>query len=300
MKEVTLPYKYKELPVDFTREPLIRRDYNLCILCGRCVQMCADVRGIGAISFAKRGFDTVVGTAFDRPLQDSGCRFCGACVEVCPTGALMDTEAAYKPDCDWEEVAVPCKHACPAGINVPLYVYLAGEGKFQEALAIVREKVPFPGVLGRVCIHPCEEACRRSALNDPISIKFLKRFVADRDSGFWKHYARKLPPTGKKVAIVGSGPAGLTAGYYLAKAGHTVTVFEQFSKAGGMMRVGIPDYRLPPEVLDSEIDVIKEAGVDIKLNTKVESVDGLFDQGYRGRFPGRRGAPRPEPGRRGG
>jgi formate dehydrogenase beta subunit len=284
IEEVTLPYKYKELPADFTREPLIRRDYNLCVLCGRCVQMCADVRGIGAIGFANRGFDTVVGTSFDRPLQDSGCRFCGACVEVCPTGALMDTEAAYKPDCEWEEVAVPCKHACPAGINVPLYVYLIGEGKFQEALAIIREKVPFPGVLGRVCIHPCEEACRRSALNDPISIKFLKRFVADRDYGFWKHRARKLSPTGKKVAIVGSGPAGLTAGYYLAKAGHAVTVFEQFSKAGGMMRVGIPDYRLPPEVLDGEIDIIKEAGVDIKLNTRIESIDGLFDQGYEAVF----------------
>jgi NADPH-dependent glutamate synthase beta subunit-like oxidoreductase/Pyruvate/2-oxoacid:ferredoxin oxidoreductase delta subunit/ferredoxin len=284
IKELTLPYKYKNLPVDFTREPLIQRDYNLCVLCGRCVQMCQDVRGIGAIGFSQRGYDTLVGTAFDKPLQDSGCRFCGACVEVCPTGALMDSQAAFKPDKDWEETAVPCQHACPAGINVPLYVYLAGQGKFQESLAIVREKVPFPGVLGRVCIHPCEEACRRSALNSPISIKFLKRFVADRDAGFWKHYSKKSVPTGKKVAIVGSGPAGLTAGFYLAKAGHTVTVFEQFSKAGGMMRVGIPDYRLPPEVLDGEIETIKEAGVEIKLNTKVESVDGLFDQGYQAVF----------------
>jgi len=283
-EEITLPYQYKSLPVDFTREPLIQRDYNLCVLCGRCVQMCQDVRGIGAVGFSKRGFDTLVSTAFDKPLQDSGCRFCGACVEVCPTGALMDSEAAFKPDKEWEEVAVPCQHACPAGINVPLYVYLIGQGKYQEALAIIREKVPFPGTLGRVCIHPCEEACRRSALNDPIAIKFLKRFVADRDYGFWKHYSKKLPATGKKVAIVGSGPAGLTTGYYLAKAGHTVTVFEQFSKAGGMMRVGIPDYRLPPEVLDSEIDVIKDAGVEIKLNTKVESVDSLFGQGYEAVF----------------
>jgi formate dehydrogenase beta subunit len=284
VKEIPLPYNYKKLPVDFDREPLIRRDYNLCVLCGRCVQMCADVRGIGAISFAKRGFDTVVSTAFDRPLQESNCRFCGACVEVCPTGALVDTEAAYKPERGWEEVAVPCRHACPAGINVPLYVYLAGEGKFQESLAIVREKVPFPGVLGRVCIHPCEEACRRGALNEAISIKFIKRFVADRDFGFWKHYARKSPPTGKKAAIVGSGPAGLTAGYYLAKAGHAVTVFEQFSKAGGMMRVGIPDYRLPSEVLDREIEEIQSAGVDIKLNSRVESIDNLFKQGYEAVF----------------
>ncbi len=286
LQEVTLPYRYKELPVDYEREPLIKRDYNLCILCGRCVQMCSDVRGIGAVSFIHRGFETVVGTAFDRPLQDSGCRFCGACVEVCPTGALTDMGSEYQPDLDQESVAVPCKYACPAGINVPLYVYLIGEGKYQEALAIIREKVPFPGALGRVCIHPCEEACRREALNEPISIRFMKRFVADRDTGEWKKYSKHLPKTGKKVAVVGAGPAGLTAGYYLAKAGHAVTVFEQFSKAGGMMRIGIPDYRLPPEVLDAEIDEIVSAGVDIKLNTRVESVDWLFEQGYEAVFLG--------------
>jgi formate dehydrogenase beta subunit len=284
--ELVLPYRYRGLPVDFSREPLIQRDYNLCILCGRCVQECADARGIGAISFANRGIDTVVGTAFDKPLQDSGCRFCGACVEVCPVGALMDEGARYKPEHVHEEVSVPCQYACPAGINVPLYVYLIGEGKYQESLAVIREKVPFPGVLGRVCIHPCEEACRRSALNEPISIRFMKRFVADRDKGDWKKLSRKSSPTGKKVAIVGSGPAGLTAGYYLAKAGHSVTVFEQFSRAGGMMRVGIPDYRLPPEVLDAEIDEIKNVGVEIKLNTRIESVDSLFEQQYDAVFLG--------------
>ena len=286
MRDISLPYRYKELPVDYSREPLIKRDYNLCILCGRCVQMCADVRGIGAVSFINRGFETVVGTAYDRPLQDSGCRFCGACVEVCPTGALMDTGSEYLPDGDPESTAVPCRYACPAGINVPLYVYLIGEGKYQDAIAVIREKVPFPGVLGRVCIHPCEEACRRSALNEPISIRFMKRFVADRDKGAWKKLSKKLPSTGKKVAIVGSGPAGLTAGYYLAKAGHAVTVFEQFSRAGGMMRVGIPDYRLPPEILDGEIEVIKSAGVDIKLNARIESVDSLFEQGFDAVFLG--------------
>jgi NADPH-dependent glutamate synthase beta subunit-like oxidoreductase len=284
--EMPLPYKCKELPVDYDREPLINRDYNLCILCGRCVQMCAEVRGIGAVSFVNRGFDTVVGTAFNRPLQDAGCRFCGACIEVCPTGALMDASARYQPDVDRDAVAVPCKYACPAGINVPLYVYLIGEGKYQDALAVIREKVPFPGVLGRVCIHPCEEACRREALNEPISIRFMKRFVADRDYGEWRMFARRSPATGKKVAVVGSGPAGLTAGYYLAKAGHAVTVFEQFSRAGGMMRVGIPDYRLPPEVLDSEIEEIKSVGVEIRLNSRVESTDWLFEQGYDAVFLG--------------
>ncbi len=278
IKEITLPYKYKELPVQ--KDPLIARDYNLCVLCGRCVQMCQDVRGIGAISFINRGSSAVVGTAFDRPLKDSGCRFCGACVEVCPTGALMDEAAKYHPDLAREEVIVPCHYACPAHIDVPLYVYLAGAGKYQDSLAIIREKVPFPGVLGRVCIHPCEAACRRGSLNEAISIKFLKRFVADRDTGEWQKLSRKLPATGKKVAIVGSGPAGLTAGYYLAKLGHAVTVFEALRQPGGMMRVGIPEYRLPRDVLDKEIDIIRQAGVDIKLNSRVESIDKRFEQGF--------------------
>ena len=121
---------------------------------------------------------------------------------------------------------------------------LIAEGKYGEALGVIREKVPFPGTLGRVCIHPCEANCRRNLLNDPIAIKSLKQFVADRDSGEWKKYSRKLPATGKKVAIVGSGPAGLTAAYYLAKAGHSVTVFEQFSQIGGNDEGGYPP--LPP------------------------------------------------------
>jgi len=242
--------------------------------------MCEGVRDIGAITMVEHNGERLPAPANGESLIGSGCRFCSACVEVCPTGALMDKAAKWKPEIDREAVVVPCHYACPAGIDIPLYVYLIGEGKFTESLAVIREKVPFPGVLGRVCIHPCEEACRRGALNEPISIKTLKRFVADRDTGEWKQYSVKLPPTGKKVAVVGSGPGGLTAAYYLAKLGHSVTVFEQFPKAGGMLRVGIPDYRLPPEILDDEIRVIEEAGVEIKLNTKIELIDGLFEQGY--------------------
>ncbi len=277
--ESPLPYKYRGVPVD-GREPLVDRDYNFCVLCGRCVQMCTEVRGIGAVSFVNRGSSNTVGTAFNKPLQESGCRFCGACVEVCPTAALLDKEARLHPDLVREAVVVPCHHACPSHIDVPLYVDLIARGKYQDALAVIREKVPFPGVLGRVCIHPCEEACRRGKLNQGISIKFLKRFVADRDTGEWRHRSRHLPATGKKVAVVGGGPAGLTAAYYLAKQGHAATVFEALPKAGGMIRVGIPDYRLPKNVLDGEIAEIGRAGVAIKLNSKVESVDALFQQGF--------------------
>ncbi len=281
--EEELSYTYRNLPV-YTDNPLFDRDYNLCISCSRCVRMCEGVRGIGAITMVERDGERLPAPAKGETLIESACKFCSACVEVCPTGALMDTARKWEPQLAREAVVVPCHYACPAGVDAPLYVYLIWQGKFAEALAVNREKVPFPGVLGRVCVHFCEEACRRGKLNDPISIKALKRFVADRDTGEWKQFSRMLPSTGKSVAVVGSGPGGLTAAYYLAKLGHAVTVFEELPKAGGMMRVGIPDYRLPKDVLDAEIEEIQKVGVDIKLNTKVESVDGLFQQGYEAMF----------------
>jgi len=272
-------YSYRNLPVD-RDNPLFERDYNLCIGCSRCVRMCEEVRGIGAITMAEHDGERLPDPSDGKSLSTSGCRFCRACVEVCPTGALMDKEAAWEPAIDRAAVVSPCRHACPAGIDVPRYVYLISEERFAESLAIIREKVPFPGVLGRVCIHPCETACHRGKLNEPISIKALKRFVADRDNGEWKQFSKMLPSTGKKAAIVGSGPAGLTAAYYLAKLGHSATIFEELPVAGGMMRVGIPDYRLPPDVLDAEINEIKSVGVEIKTSTKVESIDALFEQGF--------------------
>jgi NADH-quinone oxidoreductase subunit F len=181
-------------------------------------------------------------------------------------------------------VKAPCSHTCPAGIDVPRYVRFTQQGKFGEACAVIREKVPFPGVLGRVCFHPCESKCRRGELDEAIAIKTLKRIAADRDTGLWKRNAKAAPPTGKRVAIVGSGPAGLTAAYYLAKLGHSITVFEALPEPGGMMRVGIPEYRLPRLVLNAEIDEIRKVGVDIKTNSKVESLETLFVQGYEAIF----------------
>ena len=279
VKEITLPYAYKELPID-EDNPLFERDPNLCILCGRCVQMCQEIRGVGAISFIYRGSQVIVGTPFNRSLKDAGCRFCSACVEVCPTGALMDKAAKREPELDREAIITPCKYACPAGVDVPRYVDLISQGRCADALAVIREKVPFPGVLGRVCVHPCETACHRGELNEPISIKALKCFAADHGDGQWKQYSKSSPSTGRSVAVVGSGPAGLTAAYYLAKLGHSVTIFEELAKPGGMMRVGIPDYRLPKDVLDAEIEEIQNAGVNIKVNTRIESIDKLFKQGY--------------------
>jgi len=183
-------------------------------------------------------------------------------------------------------VKSPCQNACPAGIDVPRYIRLIHEGKFGEALAVIREKVPFPAVLGYVCLHFCEQKCRRGEVDEALAIKMLKRFAADHDTGLWKKNSRILPPSGKKVAVVGSGPAGLTAAYYLAKQGHEVTVFEAAPVAGGMMRLGIPEFRLPRDVLNSEIEEIKAVGVNIKVDSRVESLDDLFKQGYDAIFTG--------------
>ena len=177
-------------------------------------------------------------------------------------------------------VKSPCQNACPAGIDVPRYIRALGRGQFGEAVAVIREKVPFPAVLGYVCVHFCEAKCRRGQLEEAITIKELKRFAADHDTGEWKGNLKIAPPTGKRAAVVGSGPAGLTVAYYLARLGHEVTVFEALPMAGGMMRVGIPSYRLPVEVLEKEIKEIENIGVKIRTNSRVESLDELFEQGY--------------------
>ena len=181
-------------------------------------------------------------------------------------------------------VKAPCSHTCPAEIDVPRYVRLIAAGRFADANAVIREKIPFPSVCGLVCFHPCEARCRRALIDDAIAIKVLKRAAAERDDGRWENKRLKPLATGKRVAIVGSGPAGLTTAYYLARQGHSVTVFEEFPEPGGMMRYGIPDYRLPHDVLDAEIQEIIDAGVEIRTKTKIESLDELWSQGFNAIF----------------
>ena len=267
-----------------TANPLFNHDLNKCILCGRCVRACYELRGVGVLSFMKRGKESYIGTALDRSLSDADCKFCGACVQVCPTGALQDKKGLLEIGANREEMLIPCKYNCPAEIDIPRYLHFIAAKKYSEATAVVREKVPFPEVLGRVCIHPCEEVCRRDEVDEAVSIRSLKHFAAERDTGLWKEYTKKAPPTGKRIAVVGSGPAGLTAAYYLTKLGHSVTVFEALPVPGGMMRVGIPEYRLPGDVLEEEIDEIKSFGLEIKTQTRVDSLDELFQKGYEAIF----------------
>jgi len=228
------------------------------------------------------------------------CTGCGECSAVCPVTVpnefdlgLGNRKAIYRPFPQAVPNAFtidkrgypPCRVACPAGVNAQGYVALISQGKFKEALEVLRRTMPFAGVCGRVCTHPCEGECERGKVDQPVSIRSLKRFMSDYEMGVGREKATPIERTKEdKVAVIGSGPAGLAAAYDLIREGYPVTVFEAAPKAGGLLRYGIPEYRLPDKVLDNEISYIQELGVEIKTNSPVESFKDIFDQGYEAIF----------------
>ena len=164
----------------------------------------------------------------------------------------------------------PCHMACPAGIDIPSYMALVGQGRFLEALEVIRQDNPFPWVCGLICPHPCERACVRGHLDEPLNIKYLKAFVADYATRHGEYLPLKpAPANGRKVAIIGSGPAGMSCAHYLALKGYQVTIFEAMPEAGGLFVAGIPEYRLPREVVRKEIELIQSLGVEIKTGVTV-------------------------------
>ncbi len=176
-----------------------------------------------------------------------------------------------------EDLRAPCQAACPVGTNAGLYVSLIAEGRYDEALQVASEPNPFPAICGRVCTAPCEDACRRGEFDLPIAIRDLKRFATDHGSPLKRKIAPPKQKHLERVAIVGAGPTGLSAAYYLARHGYGVTVFDAMPVAGGMMAIGIPDYRLPRAELNRDIDAIGELGVEIHLNTAIGRDIGLDD-----------------------
>jgi len=177
----------------------------------------------------------------------------------------------------------PCQAACPLHMEIGEYVDLVAQGKVMEALQVIRDGNPFPSICAYVCTHPCEDACRRSQVDEPIAIRALKRFAVEFGGDRMIELEAETTKS-EKVAVVGSGPAGLACAYYLRKLGYPVTIFEAYSEPGGMLRVGIPQYRLPREVVDTEIRRLTHMGVEIKTNARVVSLDLLFDMGYKAIF----------------
>lgn len=184
-------------------------------------------------------------------------------------------------------ISSPCQYTCPINQDVPCYIGYIALGKFDEAIRVIRKENPLPGICGRVCPHACEGKCEAGKQGDPIAIRGLKRFASDYEmkKGIKPEKAEVKYP--EKIAIIGSGPAGLSAGYYLALRGYQCTIFEALSVVGGMLAAGIPEYRLPEDVLEYEIDYIRRTGVEIRTNQKLGkdfSIDGLFKEGYKAVF----------------
>ena len=225
------------------------------------------------------------------------CVGCGDCNKVCPVvipdpfnESLASRHAAYKlyPQAVPNAYAIekrgiaPCRDACPAGQRAQGYIALIREGRWQEALNVIKMDNPFPGICGRICNHRCETACNRGLVDEPINIRALKRFVTDKVYSEPRQPVEPLPIThpNQPVAIIGAGPCGLTAAQDIIRAGFPVTVFEAMPVAGGMLRLGVPEFRLPSSIIEREINDIVDLGVDLRLGQQVNNLDDLFDEGY--------------------
>ncbi len=265
------------------------------------IHTCTDVE---KVSGEAGNFRVTVNKA-PRYVNISECTACGDCEQVCPVTVpdrfnedksqrkaihRMFPQAVPNRYLIEKAGTSPCRTACPSGINVHGYVALAAQGKFREAWELIRQEIPFPVICGTVCHHPCEATCQRGKVDEPVAISRIKRFVGaymlDHLDEVGLEVAEKR---NEKVAVVGSGPAGLACAYHLARRGYQVTVFEALPVVGGMMRVGIPEYRLPKTMVEAEIDLIRKQGVEIRTNSPIGkdlTVNMLFDQGYQAVFLG--------------
>ncbi len=245
----------------------------------------------------KRGNFSVRVRQEPRFIDIEKCVACNDCVEVCPViipdifnEYLISRTAVFKqypqaiPNAYAIEKAgiAPCRDACPTGQRAQGYIALIRDGRWEDALRVIKMDNPFPGICGRICNHRCEDACNRAKLDEPINIRALKRYVTDK---VYENPRQSISPVeifnhDRKVAIIGAGPCGLTAAQDIIQAGFPVTVYEALPVAGGMLRVGVPEYRLPSEIVDREVQDIIDLGVDLKLNHRIDNIDDIFDSGY--------------------
>jgi ferredoxin len=275
LREDTSRYVPQEMRV-VDDEPLFIRDYGLCILCGRCVRACRELRKVGTLGFLGRSYDVQIGTAYDRSFADTGCRFCGACVAVCPTGALLDKDLPSGPK---DKVLVPCRSNCSAGVNVPRFLHLIANENLIDAQKVLYEALPMPGTIGAICQHPCEEDCRRGKINDPIAIAKLHVLAEAHDNNLWKPEIGE-GGSGKKIAVIGSGLSGLSGAYFLRLKGHDVTVFEKEEEPGGKVKSMGSSTELTKTYLAKDIENLKYFGINIQISSNIEDPKELLSNDY--------------------
>ncbi len=284
-------------------------DCAMCILAPKMIE-CYRHENISVLSYSEvaeingeLGNFTAEVMRKPRYVDETKCTGCGDCVKVCPVEVksefdqgMVNRKAIYKPFAQAipnlyvidKKGTAPCEAACPVGLDVQGYVALISQGKFREALSLIRRKIPLPATVGRVCTHPCEAECNRGRFDEPVAIAALKRFVADYGLAKAEEIIPAPRTREEEVAIIGSGPAGLAAAQDLVLMGYGATIFEALPVAGGMLAVGIPEYRLPKKLLQTEINAIQKLGVEIKLNNTVGknglTLDRLRQQGYKATF----------------
>ena len=249
-----------------------------CLGMGDCIKACL----FDAIHMGPQGYPVI---------DELKCVGCGACASACPKDLLMvktmsDRLLTFNED---DHALAPCQQTCPAEIDIPRYISQIKEGDYEGAVATIRERNPLLLSCGRVCPHPCEDYCRRAIEDDEaVSINQLKRFVADYEMNSGTRYQISCAPdTGKRVAIIGGGPAGVSCAYFLRRLGHRPTIYENMSKLGGITRYGIPEYRLPDKVLDWEIEGILDLGIDVHYHTRIGrdfTIKSLREEGYEAIF----------------
>ncbi len=247
--------------------------YAGCLGLGTCAAACP----FGAISMGPDNLPVV---------DDALCTGCGTCERVCPKHiiTLSSNSRRIRHEYTTFDCTTPCQRACPAGIDIPAYIHEVADGNYLEAVRVIKARNPFPSVCGRICVHPCEDDCRRGLADDPIAINDLKRFATDyeRNTG-QRVQVPRAPETEKRMAVIGGGAEGMTAAYFLNRMGHDVTVYESTSSLGGLLRTGLPENRLPGKIIDWDMDGILEAGVNVQFQKRLGqdiTVGSLIAEGY--------------------